>query len=121
MPRMKSRLWGKAAGCPTVGSQPASAGLNRRPFFLRLAWFTSVLLVWLCATVNDSIANPAAFVQVNAATPQTAQSQVAVTYSQAQAVGDTNILAIGWRNATSKITSVTDSAGNLYQVAVATG
>src|SRR5262249_9368867 len=114
------------AGCPSVRSpigreRAASADLSRRPFFLGLAWFTSVLLVWLCATVNDSTANPAAFAQGNAATPQTAQSQVAVTYSQAQAAGDTNILAIGWRNATSNITSVADSAGNMYQVAVATG
>ena len=32
--------------------------------------------------------------------------------------GDTNILAIGWNNATSNITSVVDSAGNVYQLAV---
>ena len=38
----------------------------------------------------------------------------------AQAAGDTNILAIGWNNATSNITSVTDSAGNMYQLAVPT-
>ena len=34
--------------------------------------------------------------------------------------GNTNIVAIGWNNATSNITSVTDSAGNTYQVAVPT-
>ena len=34
--------------------------------------------------------------------------------------GDTNILAIGWNNATSNITSVTNSAGNTYQLAVPT-
>ena len=61
-----------------------------------------------------------AFVQVNAATPQTNQSTVTVTYTSAQVVGDTNILAIGWNNATSNITSVTDSAGNTYQLAVPT-
>ena len=63
---------------------------------------------------------PPAFVQVKAATPQTNQSSVAVTYTGAQVAGDTNILAIGWNNATSNITSVTDSAGNTYQVAVPT-
>src|SRR5262245_24157022 len=63
---------------------------------------------------------PLAFVQVNAATPQINQSQVSVTYAGAQAVGDTNILVIGWNNATSNITSVTDSAGNVYQLAVPT-
>jgi len=34
--------------------------------------------------------------------------------------GDTNILVIGWNNATSNITSVTDTAGNIYQLAVPT-
>ena len=63
---------------------------------------------------------PLAFVQVNAATPQTNQSTVSVTYTSAQVAGDTNILAIGWNNATSNITSVTDSAGNTYQLAVPT-
>ena len=61
-----------------------------------------------------------AFVQQNYATPQTNQTQVSVTYTSAQVAGDTNILAIGWNNATSNITSVTDSAGNVYQLAVPT-
>jgi hypothetical protein len=61
-----------------------------------------------------------AFVQVNAATPQTNQSTVSVSYTSAQVAGDTNILAIGWNNTTSNITSVTDSAGNTYQLAVPT-
>src|SRR3546814_10860195 len=43
-----------------------------------------------------------AFVQVNAATPQTSQSVVSVAYASAQLVGDTNILAIGWNNARSE-------------------
>ena len=63
---------------------------------------------------------PLAFVQVEAATPQTNQTTVTVTYTSAQMAGDTNILAIGWNNATSNITSVTDSAGNVYQLAVPT-
>ncbi len=73
-------------------------------------------------TVAYNVAAPApiAFRQVNAATPQTSQSSVSVTYTSAQVAGDTNILAIGWNNATSNITSVTDSAGNIYQLAVPT-
>ena len=66
------------------------------------------------------VADPPALVQVSAATPQTDQSSVAVTYTGAQVAGDTNILAIGWNNTTSTITSVTDSAGNPYQLAVPT-
>jgi glucose/arabinose dehydrogenase/chitodextrinase len=73
------------------------------------------------ATYNVVTAQaPLAFVQTNSATPQTNQTQVSVTYTGAQVAGDTNILAIGWNNATSNITSVTDSAGNIYQLAVPT-
>jgi len=93
---------------------------GRRPSFLQAAWLLSANLVWLCATVTVSNANSVAFVQVNAVTPQANQSQVAVTYAKAQVVGDTNILAIGWNNATSNITSVKDSAGNTYQTGVPT-
>ena len=73
----------------------------------------------ITATYN-AVAAPVAFVQVNAATPQTSQSQVTVSYANAQVAGNTNILAIGWNNATSNITSVTNSAGNTYQLAVPT-
>ena len=72
------------------------------------------------ATYNATAAATPAFVQVNAATPQTNQSTVTTTYANAQVAGDTNILAIGWNNKTSNITSVNDSAGNLYQLAVPT-
>ncbi|HEU4331334.1 MAG TPA: PQQ-dependent sugar dehydrogenase [Lapillicoccus sp.] len=59
-----------------------------------------------------------AFVQVNAATPQTNQSSVNIVYPSAQTAGNTNILAIGWNNTTSTVTSVVDSAGNTYRLAV---
>ena len=57
---------------------------------------------------------------MNSAVPQTNQSTVTVHYNNAQTAGNTNILAIGWNNATSNITAVTDSAGNTYQLAVPT-
>jgi len=60
------------------------------------------------------------FVQVASAVPQTAQSVVATTYSKAQVAGDTNVLVIGWNDVLASITSVTDSAGNVYQVAAPT-
>jgi len=71
----------------------------------------------LVANYNAVSVAPIAFVQANAATPQTNQTTVKVAYSIAQTLGNTNILAIGWNNATSNITSVTDSAGNVYQLA----
>ena len=58
------------------------------------------------------------FVQQNSAVPQTAQSSVSVVYTTAQAAGDTNIVAIGWSDTTSSVTTVTDTKGNVYSPAV---
>jgi chitodextrinase len=60
------------------------------------------------------------FVQQNYSTPQTPQSVVSATYAGAQTPGNTNIVAIGWNDTTASINSVVDSAGNLYQQALAT-
>jgi len=54
------------------------------------------------------------FVQVNAATPQTPSTSVAVTYAVAQTAGNLNIVAVGWDNTTSTVSSVSDSRGNAY-------
>jgi glucose/arabinose dehydrogenase len=70
-------------------------------------------------TVTAPPAVPA-FVQVRSATPQTAQSTVTLPYAGAQTAGNTNIIAVGWNDATSTITSVTDSAGNIYEIAAPT-
>ena len=58
-----------------------------------------------------------AFVQVNAATPQTASASVPVTYPLAQTVGNLNIVAVGWNDTTSTVSSVSDSRGNTYSQA----
>jgi glucose/arabinose dehydrogenase len=74
-------------------------------------------------TANYSVttATSPTFVQVNSATPQTTGiSQVTVPYLQAQGAGDLNAIAVGWNDATSTILSVTDSAGNTYQLAAPT-
>jgi outer membrane protein assembly factor BamB len=59
----------------------------------------------------------AQFVQVNSATPQTNQSSLSVPFPQGQGAGDLNVVAIGFSDSTSTITSVTDTAGNTYQLA----
>ena len=55
------------------------------------------------------------FIQVNSATPQSNQSQMTVMFNGAQTAGDTNVVAVGWNDATSTITSVRDGTGNAYQ------
>jgi hypothetical protein len=61
-----------------------------------------------------------AFVQQNYATPQSSQTKVAVAYTNAQTAGNANVVAIGWNDVNASISSVSDSAGNVYQVAVPT-
>ena len=98
------------AAAADQGAQQAAAG-------------TSIAALSAPVTIDAAAAAavaPPAFVQVKAATPQTNQSSVAVTYTGAQAAGDTNVVVVGWNNTTSSVSSVTDTAGNAYQVAVST-
>ena len=62
--------------------------------------------------------NGITFVQVNAATPQSSTASVPVAYRSSQTAGDLNVVVVGWNDATSSISSVTDSAGNSYALAV---
>ena len=73
------------------------------------------------ATYNTA-STPAtpAFVQVASSTPQTPQTTVATAFGQAQTAGNLDVVAIGWDNITSNVVSVTDSAGNTYQLAAPT-
>ena len=58
-----------------------------------------------------------AFVQVSSTVPQQG-AQVTATFAKAQTAGDLNVVAVGWNDATAHITSVTDSMGNPYTLAV---
>jgi len=69
-------------------------------------------------TTNQSTASPIAFVQVAYATPQTAQLAVPVTLAGSQTAGNLNVVVVGWNDTTAAVTSVTDSIGNVYALAV---
>ncbi|PYM80278.1 MAG: hypothetical protein DME09_19660 [Candidatus Rokuibacteriota bacterium] len=58
------------------------------------------------------------FVQGNYQTPQTSQPSVTVGYSAAQGAGDLNVVVVGWNDSTAAVTSVTDTKGNNYTLAV---
>jgi hypothetical protein len=67
---------------------------------------------------SGTIATPK-FVQVKAATPQSqAVSTVSATYSSAQTAGDLNVVIVGWNDNTASVSSVTDTVGNTYKLAV---
>jgi hypothetical protein len=75
----------------------------------------------LTLTVNSIASTAIQFVQINANDVSTATpsaSSVAVTYSAAQVAGDLNIVVVGWEDATATVSSVTDSSGNTYNLAV---
>jgi uncharacterized membrane protein len=59
-----------------------------------------------------------AYVQGNAATPQTSETTVNVTFNAAQAAGDLNVVVVGWNDTTAMVSTVTDSSGNAYTRAV---
>ena len=59
-----------------------------------------------------------AFVQMNFAVPETPQTSVTVTYTKAQTANDLNVVVVGWNDSTAQISSVADSAGNTYSLAV---
>ncbi len=59
-----------------------------------------------------------AFVQSNFATPQTPQSKVSVPYKLVQTAGNLNVVVVGWNDSTAKVSSVVDSKGNVYSLAV---
>ena len=66
----------------------------------------------------SSAASSIAFVQVNSAVPQGTSTQVAVTYTKAQTAGNLNVVVVGWNDSTAQVSSVTDSKGNAYALAV---
>ncbi len=70
------------------------------------------------ATTLSSGATTITYVQGAYATPQSSQTSVSVTFTAAQAAGDLNVLVVGWNNSTSTVSSVVDTKGNTYALAV---
>jgi GH35 family endo-1,4-beta-xylanase len=58
------------------------------------------------------------YVQGAYSAPQTPQSTVTVPFPNAQTAGDLNIAMVGWNDDSTQISSVTDSNGNTYRLAV---
>src|SRR5437870_4494232 len=97
--------WVRSCSSGRTGSRPGvgvRTALMRQPEPTGFPW--AVLLV-VCLSAVGGIGLPPAsaatisFVQVNAATPQTSQTTVAVTYLAAQAGGNLNIVVVGWNDA----------------------
>jgi glucose/arabinose dehydrogenase/chitodextrinase len=71
-------------------------------------------------TVAQPPPGPITFVQVSSATPQSPQTTVGATFGSAQTGGNLNVVVIGWNDAAANISSVSDTVGNVYQLAAPT-
>ena len=69
-------------------------------------------------TIQGSGTGSIGFVQSNYATPQSSSATVNVSFPGAQSAGNLNVVVVGWNDATNSVTSVTDTKGNVYSVAV---
>ena len=70
-------------------------------------------------TISPVVNPPSiSYVQGAYATPQSAQTSVAVKYAAAQQQGDLNVVVVGWNDSTATVKSVTDTSGNSYTLAV---
>jgi hypothetical protein len=58
------------------------------------------------------------FVQGTYATPQSSPTSVTAAFAGAQTAGDLNVVVVGWNNTTATVSSVADSKGNSYVLAV---
>ena len=56
------------------------------------------------------------YVQGNSADPSTSVSSLTVTYSAAQTAGNLNVVAVSWSS--TSVSSITDTKGNTYTLAV---
>ena len=68
------------------------------------------IVVVLGLLVPSTRAQSIAFVQENFAVPTNSHSSASSTYGAAQTAGNTNVVAIGWSDGSSSVTSVTDTA-----------
>ena len=70
------------------------------------------------AAATKSQGSAPSYIQGNYATPQSTLTSVPVTFTGAQTAGDLNVVIVGWAGTNAQITSVTDTKGNTYQLAV---
>src|SRR5215472_6443020 len=57
------------------------------------------------------------YVQGAYSSPQSSPTSVSVTFPSAQAVGDLNVVVVGWNDSKAAVSSVSDKSGNTYALA----
>lgn len=85
-------------------------------FLERVAVFAGVPLVLFANSAVATLTTPK-YIQGNYAVPQTSQT-VTVPLTAAQTAGNLNVVIVGWNDSYAHVSSVKDSKGNVYQLAV---
>jgi chitodextrinase len=105
-----------------LAADPAPSEAKRNPRLWPEAARFAIAAAFAFLSLCDPLAAPAApvitYVQGNYAVPQSPETTVAVPFDQAQTAGDLNVVVVGWNDGTATVSSVTDSRGNRYQLAV---
>jgi uncharacterized protein YciI len=78
----------------------------------------AALLLALFAHNADAALTTPKYVQGNYAVPMTPQKTVTVPYTAAQTAGNLNVVIVGWNDSAAHVTSLKDSKGNAYLLAV---
>src|SRR5579872_927871 len=84
--------------------------------YVRWLLFLVVLSFFGGAASPPAVAQTISLVQVGGSAPSSASS-LSGMFRSPQVAGDLNIVVIGWSDATSTVTSVSDSKGNTYRLA----
>ncbi|HEY4210838.1 MAG TPA: LysM peptidoglycan-binding domain-containing protein [Steroidobacteraceae bacterium] len=103
---------------PSATGQSGSLTANANAAVLSTTTTTSQTYNLNAAALTAGGTATPAYVQGNSNDPQSPTNTVSVTFTSAQTAGHLNVIAIGWNNATSTISSVTDTAGNTYTLAI---
>ena len=112
---------GTATGSATANwsrSVTLNPGANTITVVAKRCQFQSELSTSQITVNYSTVPASIAFVQGNYSVPQTPQTTVTVAYTAVQTAGNLNVVAVGWNDGTATVTSVTDSKGNVYSLAV---
>jgi len=86
-------------------------------FRWRVCQFVMLMILLFAVLATAASASTISYVQSNYAA-LSSKSTVTVKYQAAQIAGDVNVVIVGWNDTTSTVKTVSDSAGNLYSLAV---
>jgi hypothetical protein len=73
----------------------------------------------MCSAAGAGTCECATYIQGSSGAPAATGSSVGVSYINAQTAGDLNVIIVGWSNPAAAVSSVSDTAGNSYSLAVA--